>query len=339
MAWADGCQDVSAPLDYGTADHRLDAWIAQDTAQFLCKYSRGSFPNWMLLEAYESYLEPEEAVAVGYIRDRLLEQIAPSRRPKYMAISAFIAEHTRCETELGGVAVKERDEETGAVGVRFLQQFPLVPNVPDIAVAESMTPKEQTEAWMKAFDREFDGKFMSRQVSIVVIPGGEHGMVLRSSVSSSFAEPLEVREFWSSLDESRFDEAYEHLVMICAKRSRLCEELTPFWESAVKYQRRVLDEFSQTVEVADEKRTVVVSQGGSSYTSVGMTVTNHGQRTLRNIVFTTDEVAPQLCRLQSERRRRDEMPLELGPGQSAKAWCALSGETRPWTKLSFWISD
>ncbi len=329
-----------AAIVQGEPDHSLDTWIPQDTAEFLCRYSRGSFPNWALWPAFDQYILPDEKEAIREINQRLTAQVPVSKRPKYIAIRAFIARNTICSPVLrDGLTAVQKDAE-GNMGYEFIQSVPVIPNIPDIPLPESMAFEEQVERWARAFQNAWKGESYEHKVRIILSRDDHGKYYLRSNVRDSYAAPLSENDFRQYLDADRFDEAFEELAIICAQNEELCRNLTPLAVAATKYQKTMAERFAADVEFDMKGMTNIATTGNTSYTAIELELTSHAtDRAYSKIVFRTDEATPQYCTLQSERSNRDDMPLTLMPGQSTKAWCAVNGNTRPWTRIQFWIAN
>lgn len=324
----------------GEPDHSLDAWIPQDTAEFLCRYSRGSFPNWALWPAFDDYLLPDEKSAVVDINQRLIAQIPPSKRPKYIAVRAFIAQNTKCLPVLNNGLTAVQKDAYGNMGFEFNQVVPVIPNIPDIPIQNNLSFDDQVKLWMRSFQNAWNGDSFEHKVQIVIFPDNDGKYYLRSNVRSSYAAPLNERDFRKLLDADRLDEAREKLAILCAQDKTVCRSLTPLAAAAAKYQKSIADRFAEDVEFTIQGMKNIATTGNTSYTAIELDLTSRAEeRTYSKIVFRTDEAAPQYCTLQSERSNRDDMPLELMPGQTAKAWCALKGTTKPWTRVHFWIAN
>ena len=333
------CQNSTgmAPSE-GEPDHSLDAYIAQDTAQFLCKYSRGSFPNWPMWPEFEAWLKPEEAEAIIEISDRFVTQKPPAHRAKYRAIARFIANHTTCEPAPDQDGKLPLRDKTGAIGIRFIQHTPIVPNIPDIPADPQRSELDTEYAWLQGFDKAFDGTTYENKINIVLEQDENQRFVMRSNITNAYAIPLEIRDFWEKLDQYKLDDAFEFVSIACLRNADSCFELRPYWAAAQRFQAAAASEFSQNVRISDTKMKTVALTGSSAYTALEMTLQNTGPHAYTDIIFKTDEVTPQFCTLQSERTKLDSPATELPPGQTRKAWCILNADTRPWTKTDIHIA-
>lgn len=333
------CSEPAVSVIQGDPDASLDKWLAQDTAELLCRYSRGPFPNWVLWREYEQYLLPDEKDAIQYVSSRLVGQITPARRPKYYAVASFIANNTVCEPLFeDGVTAVQKDA-TGAMAFSFKQRVPSVPNIPEIGMNELDSEVERYSAYLHALENAWHGEVIDHNFSIVVEPGEDGRYLLRSVVRKSYAEPLKMQVFWKNLDRYMLFDALENLSVICVQNEEKCKELRPFWAAASAYRSQIAGLFERDVEVSDIRMTNVALTDSHSYTALQMTLTNRGKYAFSDIYFMTDENEPQYCVLQSERTQREDKPLVLLPGQTAEAWCALDASTRPWIRPVFWISD
>ena len=332
------CQNTDIPVTPGPADHALDQFIPVDTALHLCRFSRGTLPNWMVWTDYQNYLSPSEKQAFHDLEQTLLTQIPVWHRPKATAVATFIAKHTHCFYDHTVPPVTEIDQ-TGARAYTFLQTYPVVPNVPAPPHLDTMTPDEQKNAWGEALDTAYDQKSRQRQIRIIIERNGDNSYILRSNIQKLFTEPLKIQNFWNNIDALKLTDAFESLTLACTKNDASCEDLRAYWISTEMFRQDSIQKFENAVEISQPKLTNVALTGSSSYTVAEMTLTNHSDRTFSNVIFTTDEVKPQHCLLQENRTRRDDHPLTLLPGQSAQAFCALDADTRPWVNLSVWIAD
>lgn len=332
------CQHNDIPVTPGAADHALDQFIPIDTALHLCRFSRGTLPNWMLWREYQDYLSPSEKQAFHDLEQSLLAQIPVRHRPKATAVATFIAKHTHCLYEHDLPPITEIDK-TGARAYTFLQNYPVVPNVPEPPNLDTMTPDEQKNAWIDALDSAYNQNSRQRQIRIIVEQNEKNSYILRSNIQKIFSEPLKIQNFWNNIDALKLTDAFESLVMACTKNDPSCEDLRTYWIATELFRKDSAQKFENAVEISKPKMTSVALTGTSSYTVAQMTLTNHSDRTFSNVIFTTDEVKPQHCLLQETRTKRDDHPLTLQPGQSAQAYCALDADTRPWVNLSVWIAD
>ena len=332
------CQNTDIPVTLGQADHSLDQLIPVDTALHLCRFSRGTLPNWMIWADYQDYLSPSEKTAFQDLEQSLLPQIPVRHRPKVKAVATFIAKHTHCFYDQALPPISEIDK-TGARAFTFLQTYPVVPNVPEPQNLDNMTPDEQKMAWLNAFDSAYDQKTQQRQTRIVIEPNGNNTYILRSNIQKMFNEPLKIQKFWDDIDALRLNEAFESLTLACMNHDESCEDLRAYWLATELFRQDAAQKFEDAVEISNLKMTSVALTGASSYTVAEMTLTNHSAYAFSNVMLKTDEVKPQYCLLQEIRTKREDHPLTLLPGQSHQAFCALNADTRPWVKLAVWIAD
>lgn len=311
----------------------------QEIAALICKYSRGSFPNWTLWQDFAEYLRPDERDAVQYVSEQLTAQIPPRRRPKHRAVSKFIAAHTTCVPAIeDGMPVISRDE-AGVVRFRFSQKYPNIPNVPPPFGIDEMPPTAQETAWLNAFERANTNPVeYERTVFVTVEPDAEHRYHVQSNVQKSYAEPLRARAFQQKMELWRFEEAFEHLTVMCVQSHPACAEFKAYYASTAAFRREKSARFARDVTVTQVRQTLVAPGAGGSYTAIELTLTNRGDQGFYGIVFATDEAERQYCELQSERTHRGDRPLTLGPGETRQAWCALRSDTGPWVATEFWIS-
>lgn len=330
---ADRHADIEAP----SVPERLSD--PQAIAELICRYSRGSFPNWTLWPDFIDYLPVGERGAVQYVSERLLSQIPERRRPKHLAVSRFIANHTSCALGIeSGEPVIARDS-TGAISFKFNQTFPAVPNVPPPYGLKEMSPKAQEAAWLRAFEREsLNGESYTRSFSVTVAPDEDARYIVRTNILKSYAEPLRINQFWQSMYLWQFEKAFEQLTVMCVQEHPACEDLKAYYASTAAFRRDMSARFARDVSITDIRQKLVAPGAGGSYTVLEMTLTNHGSRDYTGLVFATDEAERQYCELQSERTRREDRPLTLRAGESRTAWCALSGDTKPWIEPEFWFS-
>ena len=329
-----------AVIVQGEPDHSLDTWIPQDTAEQLCRYSRGSFPNWALWPSFEQYLVPDEKAAIREINQRLMAQVSAPKLPKYIAIRTFIARNTKCSPVLRNGLTAVQKDDLGNMGFEFKQAVPIIPNIPELPISDSLSFEDQVERWIHAFQKAWKGDSFEHKVRIILARDDDGKYFLRSNVRNSYAAPLNENDFRQYLDADRLDEAFEKLAIICAQDEGICQNLTPLAIAAAKYQKSVTERFTNDVAFDIKGMTNIATTGNTSYTAIELELTSHAMdHTYSKIVFRTDEATPQYCTLQSERSNRDDMPIELVPGQTTKAWCALKGSTKPWTRIHFWIAN
>ena len=302
----------------------------QEIAEILCQYSRGSYPNWMMYKNYMDYLQPDEASAVEYVAQQLKNAVAPSGRPKQLAVATFIAKHTQC------YLIPEESNQmdsTNAVLFVFNQTTPKVPNVPDLKDTNH-SPDEMTDAWVSSFEQAWNGEKVSRKI-FIVLENHQNQYKLRSHIAKAYAKPLQQKAFWNSLENDRYEKAEDELQHICLSDRELCDSLKPYLDSAVVSNHSMVQQFIQDVEIGEVFLKVVQLAGNSSYTVAHFNLNNHGDRIWRHMVFTTDEKTPQHCVLQASQNKRGDDELTLNPGQSVEAWCALSSDTLPSIHLSY----
>lgn len=317
------------PLSEGNANHALDAWIAQDNAQMLCRYSRGAFPSWHLWREYQHLLNDEELDAIQFVQKRLERRVPLRMRPKMTAVAKFIARHTVCEPDIN--AVFKQTDNAGNIMFTFQQTVPHVPNVPPIQITPEMSNLDIEKAWGAAFDKHFNGASKTRTIQITVEPAknDKKQYLMRSNIFDSYATPIQISDFWKKLESWQLNDALELLSIACVQNRRLCDEMTSHFEAANTIQHRLAEEFENDVEYVLNRLTSVSLTGNSRYTVAHLTLTNRGQKTYEHILMKTDEVTPQYCILQAKRTWRDDDPLMLEPGQSVDGWCMLGSNTAP----------
>ena len=331
-------QPIAIDISKGEPDHALDVWLAQDHAQILCKYSRGSFPSWHLWREYQHWLKPDEATAIAFVQQRLESRVPHKFRPKMRAVAKFIANNTQCTPDDSGVF--KQTDNAGNIRFTFKQEIPAVPNVPP-PNTHDLSPKAIEQAWMKAFQRHFEGQTHTRTIQITLEPAQEHATqyVMRSNIFESYAEPLQIMDFWKKLEAWKLDEALELLSIACVQNAKICHEMTSHFEAASEIQNQTASSFQQNVEWHLEKLTSVSLTGNSRYAAAQLILTNHSNISYANILLKTDEIEPQYCVLQSKRTWREDSPIRLEPGQTATAWCALEAETSPFMALDIVVAD
>lgn len=311
----------------------------QDIASLICKYSRGSFPNWTLWEHFGEYLSPDERDAVQYVSERLLAQIPKRRQPKHIAISRFTAAHTVCRPAFESHAAVVTRETSGAISFKFTQEFPDIPNVAPPYGLASMSPEAQADAWLRAFERaEPQPHIYQRTVSVTVEPDEVGIYHVRSNILKSYAEPLQAQKFWQSLDLWRFEDAFEQMAVMCVQEHPDCDDMKAYFAATAAFRHDMSNRFARDVTITDVRQKLIAPGAVGSYTVIEMTLTNHGSHDYSGIVFATDEVERQYCELQSERTKREDRTLTLKAGETRTAWCALKRETPPWVTTEFWIS-
>lgn len=307
----------------------------EEIAKYLCQYSRGSFPNWILYSHYEKYLSQSEAQAVKYIAEKLRETIAPSGRPKQLAIATFISLHTEC------IPVPEEtsiDENSGLTGYVFEQHVPVVPHVPDVISDTSMSDDKITKLYMDAFDSSWNGDYRTRKIQIVLEQTENGQYLIKTRIAPTFARHLREDLFWRSMDAEWYDKAAEQLEDICQNDDELCKSLSPFMDSAYRVTDDMKQRFYHEVDVGEIQYKLVALTKNNAYTVAYFTLTHHGSSPYHHIIFTTDEKNPQHCELQASQNKRDDDPLVLNPGQTLQAWCALNSDTLPTVQLSYYSS-
>lgn len=335
-----GCQkQTPIPLSEGAPNHALDAWIAQDSAQLLCRYSRGAFPSWHLWKSYEHLLKPDEAKAIAFVQKRLEKRVPPGMRPKMRAVARFIAENTVCEIDENSM-FKQTDLD-GNIQFTFQQTIPRVPNVPPVKMHPQMSPQQMETAWLKTLTEHYDGQTTSKTIQITVEPQNDapNRYLMRSNIFDSYAAPIQISDFWKKLETWQLDEALELLSIACVQNDEICDEMTAHFEAAVTIQNYAAADFEKNIDVEFTRLTSISLTGNSSYTSAHLQLTNHSSNTYSYILFKTDEVVPQFCTLQSKRTWRDDAPLSLKPGMQAQAWCALAPHTPSNIELHIVMAD
>lgn len=333
------CQNHDAvTFSEGNADHTLDNWIAQDTAQYLCQYSRGAFPNWHLWQEYQQWLKPEEANAIAFVQNRLEKRLPPHRRPKIKAIAKFIEQHTVCTLDTSGI-FKETDN-SGNIQFTFQQISPQVPNIPPIHAFPNDTPKMLEAKWLEAFNHNYQGNTKTKTIKITLEPKDitKTHYFMRSNIFDSYTAPIQLQDFWKKLESWQLDDALELLSIACAQNNPACNEMNAHYEAALQWHEQASQEFYQNVTLSQPKLTSVSLTGNSRYTAVQITLTNTSNQIYSNILFKTDELVPQFCSLQNKRTQRDDAPVTLGPHQTLQTWCALDEQTSPYIELEFVIA-
>ena len=311
----------------------------QDIAALICQYSRGSFPNWALWEHFGAYMHPKEREAVQYVSDRLIAQIPERRRPKHIAISRFAAAHTVCRPAFETHAAVVNRDASGTMSFKFTQEFPDIPNVAPPYGLKEMSPAEQADAWLRAFENTDTPPFMYQRTMSVTLEPDESGVYyVRSNILKSYAEPLQAQKFWQSMDLWRFEEAFEQLTVMCVQEHPDCAEMRAYFVSTAAFRHDMSERFARDVTITDVRQKLIAPGATGSYTAIEMMLTNHGDHEYSGIVLATDEVNRQYCELQSERTKREDKPLSLKPGETRTAWCALKSDTPPWVTTEFWIS-
>ena len=307
----------------------------EEIAQYLCQFSRGSFPNWILYPHYEKYLRPDEAQAVKYIAEKLKGEIAPSGRPKQLAIATFISLHTEC------IPVPEETitrSDSGTTGYEFEQHVPVVPHVPDVVPDSAMSDDKVTKQYIDAFESSWDEKYRTRKIQIVLEHTEDGQYLIKTRIAHTYARHLREELFWRSMDSEWYDKAAEQLKEICQNDEELCQSLSPFMDSATRVTDDMKQRFYHEVDVGDVQFKMVSLTKGDAYTVAYFTLTHHGDHPYNHIIFTTDEKNPQHCELQASQNKRQDEPLVLNPGQTLQAWCILNSDTLPTAKLSYYSS-
>ena len=302
--------------------------VLQDIALELCQYSRGAFPNWMQYGAVIPYLAPNEASAIQYVAERLIAEVPVPDRARYLAVSDFIAQNSICTLQ----SADARRDQTGAMAFAFAQQYPVVPNVPDIDCRE---PSDTCIAqWVTQLKKYWNGDYLDHPISIVLQPDASAmHYIMRSNIERSFALPLKLRSFWQSLERYEFDNAAQNLGLICDSDAGECKKLQAYLDTDIEFAKQNAARFDQQVSVDDIRFQAVSLTGNSGYVAAELSLTHHGSHKFEHILLKTNEAKPQFCELQASRTYLTNDPLSLEPGARTKSWCILRQNTSPQIKF------
>ncbi len=273
------------------------------------------------------YLAPNEAKAIQYVAERLLAEVPEPDRAKYLAVSDFIAQNSICTLQ----SADARRDQTGAMAFAFAQQYPVVPNVPDIDCHElSDTCIAQ---WVTQIKKYWDAEYVDREISIVLQPDAFSHYIMRSSIERSFAMPLKLRSFWRSLERYEFENAAQNLEVICDSDVGECQKLQAYLNTDIEFAKQTAALFDQQVSVDNIRFQAVSLTGNSGYVAAELSLTHHGSHKFEHILLKTNEAKPQFCELQASRTYLTNDPLSLAPGAQTKSWCILRQNTSPQIKF------
>ena len=329
-----GCSSEPSESSTSQEQHnQLPQDTLQDIALKLCQYSRGPFPNWMQYQEIIPYLRYSEAQAIKYMASRLLAEVPVASRPRYLAISRFIAQNTLCTLQ----QTNPLRDQTGAIGFALVQKYPTVPNVPDIPCHTA--DESCISQWVAHLTNHWNGDYREQPISIILNRDDNHHYTLRSEIDRSYALPLKIQTFWQTLDKYDFELAAQHLYQICDSDPKACQQFYNILTADIRFARYTAAVFENQVAIENIRYQAVSLTGNSGYTAAELTLNHHGQYTFSHIVFQTDEFPPQICELQATRSVRENDPLVITPGSQTKAWCILRQNTSPQVKLDAVIAS
>ena len=327
----------STPTSYstssGTPDTRFEEAEALKIAADLCKLSDGPFPNWPRLSQFQQWLSPSEARAVKRVDDALRADIPKKQLPKYDAIARFIAQNTICNLKF-----RENDNKLNAINFVFEQKTPTVPFAPELPPSDDLKALE--DAWLAEFNKSWKGDYRTRVVNIILKKDDNNNWKIISNIESNYAIPLDKRDaendFFKELELGLFEHARLKLVTLCNYNKPACNDYRAFFDQAKQQFSRSAAFARDFLQIDSQKLTYIAHNNILPYTAVTIDVTNNSDLIVSNIVMTTHESEPQFCVLQNTRQKRGDDPATLMPHTSAKVYCALSPETKPFAKLD-WV--
>lgn len=315
--FADACVVFAqAPISEGLPDE------AARLAQKLCEHSTGSLPNWAQYPSYALDLAEGEAEAVRYVAQILYDEVAPPFRPRYLAVSDYIAQHSRCE-----FLSQYRDEETGRVAYRFNQLSPQVPPIPEVAEGGSFAQRRaQYEALLAS---QGEPTTAAEEVRIILQPKEGGGYALVSDVRHQFMYPLKMRRMQERLEAYDFAGAEALWRSSCALGEPMCAWFAPYLRGAVADVCASQVLFASEVKVEERRRTTVATTGGRAYTAIEIAFENTGKFSFSSIVFRVRGEEGRMCEIQSQRVYGGGHALVLGGEARETGWCVLDGNLMP----------
>lgn len=301
-------------------------------AQKLCENSTGSLPNWAQYPSYALDLSEGEAEAVRYVAQILYDEVAPPFRPRYLAVSDYIAQYSRCD-----ILSQSRDEETGRVIYRLNQLSPQVPPISEIAEGGSFEQRRAQYASLLASQGE--PKLDAEEMRVVLQPRAEGGYELVSDVRHRFMYPLKMRRMQERLEAYDFSSAELLWRASCVLREPMCAWFAPYYHGAVGdvYASQVW--FASAVRVSERRRTTVATTGGRVYTAIEMELENTGDFSFSPIIFRVRGEEGRMCEIQSRRDYGGGSALELGGRAVETGWCLLDGNLLPEAEVEIMMTQ
>lgn len=324
---------TSYPTSNGSPDSRFEDAEAQKIASELCRLSDGPFPNWPRLSEFEQWLSPSEVRAVKRVDAALRADIPKKQMPKYDAIARFIAQNTICNFQF-----RENDKNSNAINFVFEQKTPTVPFAPELSPSDDLKALE--DAWLAEFNKAWKGDHRTRIVNIVLKKDDDNNWKIISNVEKNYANPLDKRDaennFFKELELGQLEHARLELVTLCNYNKSACDDYRALFDQA-KQQFALSAAFARDfLSIDSQKLTYIAQKNILPYTAATLDITNNSDLVVSNIIMTTNEPEPQFCILQNTRQKRGDDPVTLMPHASAKVYCALAPETKPFAKLD-WV--
>lgn len=327
--WLLSCSDPGYAPTVGEASDAIEETWRDVMAESLCRWTNGGFPNWGVYARFQPVLSREEWHAMKRVASAFEKRISPPSMPLYFAKSQFLADHTTC-------ALKFKKTSAQAVEYVYMQTSPYLPFLPEKLPDMSRNASAQA-AWYDQIVSHDQGETHDEVVRILMVKQDDR-WITHTQIAQNYADPIDAHDaavqFHIALEEGRFDEAEWLRLSLCSSDAS-CSAWDDMITSARETFREIASVAQKTLVIESQKMTYVSYDNMSPYTSSQLVLTNNGPHVIRHIMMRTHTQPPQTCLLQNTRHQRTDDPVILRPGETVTAYCALSENTLPMEKLTW----
>lgn len=319
----------------GEPTQTIDEAYRDILAEKLCTMTlSGSFPSWALYEDFKGLLNDAEWLSMRRVEEAFEVRMSPARRPLHRAKARFIADHTICD-------LKFRKPSSKTAEYVYMQTAPYIPALPE-HLPNHEAEKDSEAAWYDLIVQHYGGETHSEIVNLVMVKDGDH-WIAQTKINENYVQPIEEHDafiqFQTALEQGNFEEAQWLSLSLCKPKYGDCSMFEEMIESSKETFREIAAIAQKDLVIESQKMTYISQENMNPYTSAKLLLSNHGTHTIKNITMRTHTQPPQTCLLQNIRQQGTDAPLIIKPGETVTGYCALSENTLPMEKLTWFYFD